>query len=184
MVRQRWCTFKAAFKSWCSFYFQDHLRGLLPTELTALASTGQHSPPTPPQPPPSTSLIVYERLLLLGHIQKQEKTQEPGCAKASKVKGARGRVGGRNSSHSLMVFSRFLKRQLLGRASEVSNRRGNWRERREEENRILEGARHLHTAERHSACVPLPGRSMQQVVQRGLQLSRSRFIVNHRDISF
>jgi len=29
-------------------------------------------------------------LLLLGCIQKQEKTQEPGCAEASKVKRARG----------------------------------------------------------------------------------------------
>lgn len=44
--------------------------------------------------PQSTSLIVYERLLLLGSVQKQEKAQETGCAKASKVKRRWGGGGG------------------------------------------------------------------------------------------
>lgn len=49
----------------------------------------------------------------------------------------------RNSSHSPLVFSRFLKRQLRSRSSEVRKQRGNGRGQPEEEERILEGTRHL-----------------------------------------
>lgn len=133
MVLQRWCIFKVALKSFtvldvaCTF-------GLLGPFVRPAASktdcTGQQRPLSF-STPQSTSPIVYERLLLLGCIQKQEKTQEPGCAEASKVKRARGegvvkgKTKSRNSSHSPLVFSRFLKRQLLGCVSEVSNQRGN-----------------------------------------------------------
>lgn len=92
MVLQRWCIFKVALKSFtvldvaCTF-------GLLGPFARPAASkidcTGQQRPLSF-STPQSTSPIVYERLLLLGCIQKQEKTQEPGCAEASKVKRARG----------------------------------------------------------------------------------------------
>lgn len=58
---------------------------------------------------------------------------------------------GRNSCHSPLVFSRFLKRQLLGCASEVNSERGNSTEPREEESRILERTRHLRTDQRRLA---------------------------------
>lgn len=113
--------FKAAFKILavfrCSLCFQT--RG--PAASKTLGA-GQRRPLSI-STPQSTSLIVYESLLLLGCVQKQEKTQEPGCAKASRVKGVGGLrrwaagaggggMKGRNSCHSPLVFSRFLKRQL------------------------------------------------------------------------
>lgn len=92
MVLQRWCIFKVPLKS---FTVLDIVRafGLLGPFMRPSASKtdciGQQQPLSF-STPKSTSPIVYERLLLLGYIQKQEKTQEPGCAEASKVKRARG----------------------------------------------------------------------------------------------
>lgn len=157
MVLQRWCIFKAALKSFtvlrvaCTF-------GLLGPSAGPAASktdcSGQQRPLSF-STPQSTSPIVYERLLLLGCIQKHEKTQGPGCAEASKVKRAQGwgEWGGgwgekRKAEIPLIprwCFPDSSSDSFSGRASEVSNQRGNWRERREEENRILEGTRHLRT---------------------------------------
>lgn len=95
----------------CSLYFQT-----CGSAASKTLGAGQQQPLSI-STPQSTSLIVYESLLLLGCVQKQEKTQESGCAKASRVKRGGGRLRtrgmkGRNSCHSLLVFSRFLKRRL------------------------------------------------------------------------
>lgn len=70
----------------CTF---GHLGPFVRPAASKTDCTGQERPLSL-STPQSTSPIVYERLLLLGSIQKQEKTQGAGCAEASKVKKARG----------------------------------------------------------------------------------------------
>ncbi|KAK2863078.1 hypothetical protein Q5P01_002611 [Channa striata] len=92
MALRGWCILKVALKS---FTVLDIACTLGPVGAFVRPATSKTDCTGQQQPlsfstPQSTSPIVYERLLLLGYIQKQEKTQEPGCAEASKVKRARG----------------------------------------------------------------------------------------------
>lgn len=167
MVLQRWCIFKAALKSFTVLRVACTFRLLGPSVRPAASKTdcsGQQRPLSF-STPQSTSPIVYERLLLLGCIQKQEKTQEPGCAEASKVKRARGegvvegKTKSRNSSHSPLVFSRFLKRQLLGPCEWSKQPEGKLkRTARGREPHSWGDASPTHRIERHSISVTLPGR--------------------------
>lgn len=92
MVLQRWGIFKVALKSFrvldvaCTF----ELLGPFARPAASKTDSAGQQRPLSFTTPKSTSPIVYERLLLLGCIQKQEKTQEPVCAEASKVKRAKG----------------------------------------------------------------------------------------------
>ena len=184
MVLQRWCIFKAALKSFtvlrvaCTF-------GLLGPSAGPAASktdcSGQQRPLSF-STPQSTSPIVYERLLLLGCIQKHEKTQGPGCAEASKVKRAqgwgewggwlRGKTKSRNSSHSPLVFSRFLKRQLLGPCEWSKQPEGKLkRTARGREPHSWGDASPTHRIERHSISVARPGRVCNRLCSAALRLS-------------
>lgn len=83
---------------------------------------------------------------------------EPGDAREEVKRKAR------NSSHSPLVFSRFLKRQLRSRSSEVRKQRGNGRGQPEEEECILEGTRHIRQS--RIATLKLCKRLQQQQQQQ------------------
>lgn len=86
-------------------------------------------------------------------VSEREREGEPGDVREGVKRKAR------NSSHSPLVFSRFLKRQLRSRASEVRKQRGNGRGQPEEEEHILEGTRHLRRSRierRSTSCSACP----------------------------
>lgn len=167
MVLQRWCIFKAALKSFtvlrvaCTF-------GLLgPSARPAASKTdcsGQQRPLSF-STPQSTSPIVYERLLLLGCIQKQEKTQEPGCAEASKVKRARGEgvVEGKRKAEIPLIprwcFPDSSSDSFSGPCEWSKQPEGKLkRTARGREPHSWGDASPTHRKERHSISVTLPGR--------------------------
>lgn len=124
------------------------LLGLLVRPAASKTDWDDHSPPqaTPDQQSPLFMRACY----CWAAFRNKRKLKSPAVRRHPEVRErARGCEGGaerkaRNSSHSPLVFSRFLKRQLCSRASEVRKQRGNGREQPEEEERILEGTRHLH----------------------------------------
>ncbi len=168
MVLQRWCIFKVALKSFtvldvaCTFVL---LGPLGRPAASKTGCTGQQRPLSF-STPQSTSPIVYERLLLLGCIQKQEKTQEPGCAEASKVKRARGEGvvwGGKNEKQKFLSFPAGVFQIPQATASRLCE----WskqpegklkRTARGREPHSWGDASPTHRIERHSISVTLPGK--------------------------
>lgn len=132
----------------------------MPTKPSAKANNTH-----PPCQPPNQQTPLFMRCCYCWSPFRKKKLESPVIAAPSKVKsGEKGRknkrkekMKSRNSSHSLLVFSRFLQRQLLERVSEIRRPWGNRRVRREEENHILLGTHHspgAHQTERH--IIPRP----------------------------
>lgn len=108
--------------------------------------------PTPPSII-NKSHCLCEVVIVGPRSETRENSRVRSCqgerVRASRVSGVgleEKKIKSRNSTHSPLVFSRFLKRQLLGWSKKRRNQRGNWSHGPEEENSILQGTRHLtHT---------------------------------------
>ena len=153
MVLQRWCIFKVALKSFTVLHVSLYFRTLRTVHRALCQQNPLHGPATATlllNPPINKPHCLWE-VVIVGPCSETRENSRARLRWGVQSKESKGWGGGwgkmksRNSSHSPLVFSRFLRRQLLGCVSEVSNQRGNWSDRREEENHILEGTRHLHT---------------------------------------
>lgn len=148
--------FKAAFKTLssraaCTF----RLAGRQPVKPLALASSG-HSPS---QPPNQQASLFMRACYCWAVFRNKRKLKSLAVRRHPELKEAGGATedGGEWKAEIPVIprwcFPDSSSDSSLGCASEVNSERGNSREPREEESRILERTRHLRTDQRRLASV-------------------------------